>query len=480
MLMKKEYNHKNLIQTIGLGVLSLLLAALYLSLCFNRNIWTDEAFTVDLLNSYHSFGEIAAYTATDVHPPLYYWILKCFTDVFGVRLLLLKLLSVLPMFLLFLFGGLYVKKRFGFRTALLFILFTAAIPCSMEYAVQVRMYAWCMLFVTGAGFAAFDAYETGRIRSFLLLTLCGVCAAYSHYFAFAAILWIHGFLFLSLLVRFFRTKENRAGAGKALLFWLGTVLLSLLCYAPWMPYFAKQLKGVSASYWIPEITGDVMFDYLRWPFASDYPGVVILCQCLFAAAFLVLLVRLCVRHTKEDAAAFSALLVPVLVVLTGIVMSRLIRPVFIIRYVMPSIPLLCFFAAVVFSGFPKSAYAMLLIFLVFLTGLDYRCTYYDEYQATYTDRTLDFLVENCREDDLIVYNYRIYDFIYQCYFDSEQLRYIEDVDFGAESGRMWFLRTVYQPAPDASMLAENGWSMQYVGDFGIEQNEFWIYQLDRE
>lgn len=480
MLEIKELNRKNFIQTIGLSVLSLLLAVLYISLCFNRNIWTDEAFTVDLLKSYHSFGEIAAYTATDVHPPLYYWILKCFTDVFGVRLLLLKLLSVLPMFLLFLFGGLYVKKRFGFRTALLFILLTAAIPCSMEYAVQVRMYAWCMLFVTGAGFAAFDAYETCRIRSFLLLVLCGVGAAYSHYFAFAAILWIYGFLFLSLSVRFFRAKENRAAAGKALLFWLGAVLMSLLCYAPWIPYFLKQIQGVSASYWIPEITGDVIREYIRWPFVSDYPGVVILCQCLFTAAFLVLLVRLCVWHAKEDAAALAALLVPILVVLTGIVMSKLIRPIFIIRYVMPSIPLLCFFAAVVLARLSRSAYGMLLVFLVFLTGLDYRCTYYDEYQATYTDLTLDFLAANCREDDLIVYNYRIYDFIYQCYFENEQLRYIEDVDFGAESDRMWFLRTVYQPVPDVSMLAENGWVMQYVGDFGIEQNEFWIYQIDRE
>lgn len=43
---------------------------LYISLIFNHNIWTDEAFTLQLLEQ--NITGILEGTARDVHPPLYY------------------------------------------------------------------------------------------------------------------------------------------------------------------------------------------------------------------------------------------------------------------------------------------------------------------------------------------------------------------------------------------------------------------------
>ncbi len=458
---------------VFLSVISLAIAGAYVSLCFNQNIWTDEAFTVDLLNHKKTFGEIAAYTATDVHPPLYYFILRCFVAVFGVHFPMIKILSVVPMLLLFGLGITYVRKRFGARTACLFILLTAAIPCTMEYAVQMRMYSWCMFFVTGCAFAAWDAFGRDKIKSFAFMGICGVCAAYSHYFAFVAVLWIYGFLFLALVF---------CRRGKALLKWLVTAALSAIAYIPWMPYFAGQIRGVSNSYWIPEITAGVVREYFKWIFESRYPAVTLVCQILFALAVAGLAGMLIVHRgrCRNDYAALFSLLVPVLVVLTGVALSKLIRPIFIIRYVMPAVPLLCFFAALVFSKIGREAGGVLLAALVFLFVSDYRETYYDEYQATYTDATLELLSEQMGGNDIILYNYKLYDFIYQCYFDDDRLVYMEDMDFGADYDRIWFLCTVYNPMPNAQVLSDNGWSISYVGDYGIEQNEFWIYVMSRE
>lgn len=458
---------------IFLLVIALVITGLYVSLCFNQNIWTDEAFTIDLLNRQHTFGEIAAYTATDVHPPLYYFILKCFVALFGVHFWLVKLLSVVPMLLLFALGITYVRKRFGARTACLFLLLTAAIPCTMEYAVQMRMYAWCMLFVTGCALAAWDAFEREKTISFVLMGLCGACAAYSHYFAFVAILWMYGFLFLALA---FRKR------GKALLKWLAMAVLSAAAYIPWMKYFLYQIRGVSNSYWIPEITPAVIRDYFRWIFASDYPAVTGLCQLLFAFAAAGLIGLLIAHRGKQrrDHAALFALLIPVLVVITGVALSKLIRPIFIIRYVMPALPLLCLSAALVFARLSREVCAVLAAALLCLLVLDYQTTYAVEYQSTNTDATLALLHENMGENDIILYNYKIYDFIYQCYFDADQLVYMEDMNFAADYDRIWFLCTVYNPMPNAQVLADNGWSISYVGDYGIEQNEFWIYVMSRE
>ena len=68
--------------------LALIFFLCYLSLCFNNNIWTDEAFTIELLHS--DFAGILKGTASDVHPPLYYLIAKCVTLVFGDSLLCLS------------------------------------------------------------------------------------------------------------------------------------------------------------------------------------------------------------------------------------------------------------------------------------------------------------------------------------------------------------------------------------------------------
>lgn len=55
---------------------------LYISLIFNKNILTDEAYTMELVRE-NSFWGIIQNTALDVHPPLYYLIVKCFVMMFG-------------------------------------------------------------------------------------------------------------------------------------------------------------------------------------------------------------------------------------------------------------------------------------------------------------------------------------------------------------------------------------------------------------
>ena len=67
-----------------LGILLFLLAACFLAvsvfLCFSDDIWYDELFTMGLAGQ--SFGELISVTARDVHPPLYYMIVKLFLMLF--------------------------------------------------------------------------------------------------------------------------------------------------------------------------------------------------------------------------------------------------------------------------------------------------------------------------------------------------------------------------------------------------------------
>ena len=150
-------------------VLIAAITLLYVSLIFNQNIWTDEAFTMELVNT-NSIAGIIKGTAIDVHPPLYYLIAYVFVAIFGASLQIYKIVSIVPMVLTMLLGWFCVKPWFGSKTTVLYILFLNAIPCVMEYGVQVRMYSWCIFFISVAAFSAYGYYHFKSKKYLLLLT----------------------------------------------------------------------------------------------------------------------------------------------------------------------------------------------------------------------------------------------------------------------------------------------------------------------
>ena len=68
---------------------------LYVSLIFNQNVWTDEIFTLKLIEN--DFAGIIGGTAEDVHPPLYYFAARIVRLLAGDSLQAQKLLTIVPM-----------------------------------------------------------------------------------------------------------------------------------------------------------------------------------------------------------------------------------------------------------------------------------------------------------------------------------------------------------------------------------------------
>ena len=453
-----------------LAVSALFFMLAYISLCFNNNIWTDEAFTVELLQS--DFRGILHGTASDVHPPLYYLIAKCFTLVFGSSLLSLKVVSIVPMALCMTWGAGIVWKRFGFHAALLFNLLLGVIPCTMEYAVQVRMYSWAIFFVTFMALWSYEAYEEGKWRYYAGVILTSAACAYTHYFAFVSAILIYGFLFLALVF----TKK------KELLKWLVSVAASLFLFAPWMPYMRLQVKGVSRNYWIEEITGETVKEFFPFLFGMDIPWTSAVWVLLLLTGIVCALCMIAQREKKAGIYALLLVLVPVCTALTGIAASALLRPVFIVRYLLPCMGLVALFLAVSLSRYAgRAVYCALLLFL-FCAGLvDYGQSVYREYEWTHTEETENFLKEHVGENDIIAYNYESYKFIYDYYWDDSQKVLWQDVDLDTDRhDTIWLLDTIYWPAPTDEYLAAHGWKRTFMGNYGIEHNDFKIYEITRK
>ena len=190
----KEFLKKNEIKIIF--TVFIILSAVYLSLVWNKNVWMDEAFTASLVHT--DFRGVIERSMADTLPPLYNIILKLATDVFGYTIPVMKITSVVPMLLTLLLGATVVRKRFGFRTALLFMLFITFMPLFMYYGVEIRMYSLGFFFATASGIYAYEIVCEPSAKNWTAFTLLSTLAGYSHHFAFVTVAFAYFYLLLSI------------------------------------------------------------------------------------------------------------------------------------------------------------------------------------------------------------------------------------------------------------------------------------------
>ena len=235
--------------------------------------------------------------ASDVHPLLYYLAAKLFLD--AVRLfaapspetcvVLLRLFSVLPMCVLSLLGYTRVRRYMGERCGLLFTLFVGFAPSTYYLGLQIRMYSWAALWVFCAflfawRLAAEQRQGSGAKSRFLWAGLAAfsLLAAYTHYYALTAAVFIQ----LGLLI--FLLHAQRGSKASALVPWFLTVLGQLSLYLPGFFLFYRQASAVSDGYWIqiqyPDILEEIASFFVEGalPRSLALPTGILLLTAIFA------------------------------------------------------------------------------------------------------------------------------------------------------------------------------------------------------
>lgn len=494
--MKNLCKRKNLWSVLIWGSTTVF-TLLYFSLIFNQNVWTDEIFTMKLLEG--NFRKIVEGTARDVHPPLYYFVAKLAQIIFGKSLQVQKIVTIIPMTLTLVLGATKIRRMFGDKVSFLFIAILGCIPCSMEFAVQVRMYSMALLAVTACGVYAYECYFgvsdgslhnyassskagsgaadgadavlTERYSSWIGLVVSTVAAAYLHYFSFGSVIIIQGILFLALLI----------GKRERLKKWFVAAAVMIAAYLPWFGIFAGQFRGVSQSYWIPEITPETIWSYFEWTFGiNKWAWPCYLFTGLSVCAGISALVG-SIRKQRDDICALLFMAVPALTAITGVVLSLLIRPIYRDQYVFPAIGLFCLFLAIELSHYMEKKWIFypVCLFLLFMGAVQYLETYRQEYKATLTDQTVEFWNENVGENDLIVYNLEIMRFCYTYYFPEDKLFYVRDVDLDQDFDAIWFIDTAYEWEFVPDQILPYDLQIEYQGHFGIEHNEFDLYKVTK-
>ena len=89
-------------------------------------IWADESYSLAMAG--RSFSDIWRITGQDVHPPLYYFLLKIFTAPFHNSFRAGRFLSGAAMLYTVGFGGYQMKKLFSEKHGLLYMVLLFGFP----------------------------------------------------------------------------------------------------------------------------------------------------------------------------------------------------------------------------------------------------------------------------------------------------------------------------------------------------------------
>ncbi|WP_265443156.1 glycosyltransferase family 39 protein [Acetivibrio straminisolvens] len=296
----------------------------------HETLWYDESYSAAIIN--HSIPDIIRITAADSHPPLYFIMLKIFSAVFGRSETALRLLSVLGVLALAALGTGPVRRVFGKFTGMIYTFCVIAAPISVSIGQETRMYTWAAFFVTASALYGYLAIQQGKTSDWIKFGLTTLASAFTHYYALLAVTILNVLLFAWVLLGFIIKKDK-----KNLTSYLITAGAVVLCYLPWIFILFNQAKRVSKSFWIPPITEDVLWQTLAYPFRAKFLKFRTAEIFLFVAAVLILwgLVLSIIKRKKEGLMSLLALLVYSLTLISAIVLSYIIRPLLVERYIFP-------------------------------------------------------------------------------------------------------------------------------------------------
>jgi uncharacterized membrane protein len=250
---------------VALTLAAVVLAGLLLRLqtASTRSIWFDEAWSWRM--SRFPLAELIERTAADIHPPLYYLILKAWMAAFGDSPLAMRSLSALFGALAILAAYDLVRQAYS-RPAVSYrprpvgaALFVAALIAfsvfQIRYGWETRMYALGTFLYAASGAALFRALRASDKpgKWWAIYGALIILFAYAHYFALLSIaaqgLFLAGYFLVQAGGRL-RALTRDPQVWRA----FTTYAIFLATLLPWAPVFLRQLHQVHDDFWPSPVT----------------------------------------------------------------------------------------------------------------------------------------------------------------------------------------------------------------------------------
>lgn len=307
----------------------------------------DEVFSLAMIE--HSFSEMWAITARDVHPPLSYFILKVISwgiDPFTTSSLEpYKLSSILGFFTTILLCIFPIRRLWGYKVSVIAILLLMLMPMSFYIYSNIRMYAWTTPLVLASFIYAYDAFTSNKNSAWIKFTLVASCTMYMHYYAL-----ISTFVTCVLLF-FFIVSKGQQERKELLKKYLVSGVVLIVLYIPWLYFLMGQLAAVKADYWIEypaisDIAFAIQYYFVPKYYTEKYINllsnkwiILIVPILLFVTISIILLAYTKFKDkSKEFRLPIYSSAVALAIILISLAMVMIytytVKPVYHIRYLM--------------------------------------------------------------------------------------------------------------------------------------------------
>lgn len=194
-------------------------------------LWFDEGYSFYF--AHLPVPALLAGTAVDIHPPLYYLVLKAWLTAWDSLLsavvsarLLSVLWGVLTIPILWAIGRRVGRERTG-RWAAILLAFS---PLHIYYSQEIRMYGMVTCLASLGVWLTLEALERRRAVWWVGAGLALLAALYTQYYAV--------FILLALVVFLALDRERRRESGRS---WCVMLAGIALAYLPWIWYTAPRL-----------------------------------------------------------------------------------------------------------------------------------------------------------------------------------------------------------------------------------------------
>lgn len=354
-----------------LFLLSIIISAVMICIIFKMPFLEhDEWFTKGIIQL--SFKQMVSITAIDVHPPLFYIILKIPMKILAMLnisydlVTLMKFMSVLPLFILFVIGATKIRRDYGWLTAGFFTFTLVSMASFFRVFLIARMYSWAILFLVLCFLCVCNILKESDYKSWILLTVFSVLGAYTHYFTAISIVLIYLILFVNILFNKNLGFDKKEDLKK----WFVCVVLGIIMYVPWLVSLFGQLKSVHKSHWLPSVDINLVITSLSSVFTNNLELFLlnVVCAIVILAVTVLFLSKYLKSPSKKNFYLLMGMSVFITTLALAIVISLVFKPIILERYFVPSIALVWLSISILMSEIDFKKLALPIIIVVLLFG----------------------------------------------------------------------------------------------------------------
>jgi hypothetical protein len=217
----------------AIAVAAVVVLGLVLRFATRSDLWLDEALTVNV--SRLPFSDIAPWLRHDGAPPLFYWLLHYWTDVFGTSDVAVRSLSgvfgVLSLPLAWACG----RRLGGARLAWTTVVVLALNPFAVRYATETRMYGMEIFFVFAGILAVRRALERRSWDRLVIVAVLSAALVWSQYWCLSLVATVGA----TMLLVAWRSRDTlRANAIATFV----AIAVGAATFAAWLPTFVEQSR----------------------------------------------------------------------------------------------------------------------------------------------------------------------------------------------------------------------------------------------